>query len=59
VHPHYVMRRYAEFTASLVHLNVEHGDGQVSFSLGNFANLTECFTAFSINTRVCLDLSVH
>lgn len=29
VHPHYVMRRYAEFTASLVHLNVEYGDGQV------------------------------
>lgn len=32
VHPHYVMRRYAEFTASLIHLNVEYGDGQV----GNF-----------------------
>lgn len=30
VHPHYVMRRYAEFTASLIHLNVEYGDGQVS-----------------------------
>lgn len=30
VHPHYCMRRYAEFTASLVHLNVEYGDGQVS-----------------------------
>ena len=30
VHPHYVMRRYAEFTASLVHLNVEYGDGQVA-----------------------------
>nr|CAD1839513.1 unnamed protein product [Ananas comosus var. bracteatus] len=30
VHPHYVMRRYAEFTASLVHLNVESGDGQVT-----------------------------
>lgn len=29
VHPHYVMRRYAEFSASLVHLNVEYGDGQV------------------------------
>ncbi|RZC49083.1 hypothetical protein C5167_017514 [Papaver somniferum] len=28
VHPHYVMRRYAEFSASLVHLNVEYGDGQ-------------------------------
>ncbi|KAF6143930.1 hypothetical protein GIB67_001724 [Kingdonia uniflora] len=28
VHPHYIMRRYAEFTASLVHLNVEYGDGQ-------------------------------
>lgn len=32
VHPHYVIRRYAEFTASLVHLNVEYGDGQVSLS---------------------------
>jgi len=30
VHPHYVMRRYAEFTASLIHLNSEFGDGQVS-----------------------------
>lgn len=29
VHPHYVMRRYAEFTASLIHLNVEFGHGQV------------------------------
>lgn len=28
-HPHYVMRRYAEFTASLIHINVEYGDGQV------------------------------
>lgn len=31
VHPHYVMRRYAEFTASLIHLNVEYGDGQVIY----------------------------
>lgn len=30
VHPHYVMRRYAEFTASLIHLNSEFGDGQAS-----------------------------
>jgi hypothetical protein len=30
VHPHYVTRRYAGFTASLLHLNVEHGNGQVS-----------------------------
>ncbi|GAB4861174.1 Vacuolar protein sorting-associated protein 52 [Ancistrocladus abbreviatus] len=29
VHPHYVMRRYVEFTASLVHLNVECGDAQL------------------------------
>lgn len=29
IHPHYVMRRYAEFTASLIRLNVEYGDGQV------------------------------
>lgn len=29
VHPHYVMRRYAEFTASLIQLNVDYGDGQV------------------------------
>lgn len=53
-HPHYVMRRYAEFTASLVHLNVEHGDGQVSVSLSNLANYNNYCTAFSINTRVCL-----
>lgn len=31
VHPHYVMRRYAEFTASLFLLNVEYGEGQVRF----------------------------
>lgn len=31
VRPHYVMRRYAEFTASLIHLNVEYGDGQVCY----------------------------
>ena len=30
VHPHYVMRCYAEFTASLIRLNAECGDGQVS-----------------------------
>lgn len=29
VHPHYVIRRYAEFSASLIHLNVEYKDGQV------------------------------
>ncbi|KAF5198237.1 Structure-specific endonuclease subunit slx1-like protein [Thalictrum thalictroides] len=28
VHPHCVTRHYAEFTASLIHLNVEYGDGQ-------------------------------
>lgn len=33
VHPHYVMRRYAEFTASLVHLNIEYGDGQLDLNL--------------------------
>lgn len=33
VHPHYVMRRYAEFTASLIHLNVEYGDGQLDLNL--------------------------
>uniref|UniRef100_A0A1D1YHQ3 Vacuolar protein sorting-associated protein 52 n=2 Tax=Anthurium amnicola TaxID=1678845 RepID=A0A1D1YHQ3_9ARAE len=33
VHPHYVMRRYAEFTASLVHLNNEYGDGQLDLNL--------------------------
>ncbi|KAF3452337.1 hypothetical protein FNV43_RR02770 [Rhamnella rubrinervis] len=32
-HPHYVMRRYAEFTASLIHLNVECGDGQLELNL--------------------------
>ncbi|KAG2714014.1 hypothetical protein I3760_03G006400 [Carya illinoinensis] len=33
VHPHYVMRRYAEFTASLIRLNVEYGDGQPDLNL--------------------------
>ncbi|XP_030934710.1 vacuolar protein sorting-associated protein 52 A isoform X1 [Quercus lobata] len=33
VHPHYVMRRYAEFTASLIRLNVEYGDGQLDLNL--------------------------
>ncbi|XP_058067919.1 vacuolar protein sorting-associated protein 52 B isoform X3 [Magnolia sinica] len=33
VHPHYVMRRYAEFTASLIQLNVEYGDGQLELNL--------------------------
>ncbi|KAL5713613.1 Vacuolar protein sorting-associated protein 52 [Ranunculus cassubicifolius] len=33
VHPHYVMRRYAEFTASLLRLNVEYGDGQLDLNL--------------------------
>ncbi|KAJ8770375.1 hypothetical protein K2173_014988 [Erythroxylum novogranatense] len=33
VHPHYVMRRYAEFTASLIHLNFEFGDGQLELNL--------------------------
>ncbi|KAF7153126.1 hypothetical protein RHSIM_Rhsim01G0101300 [Rhododendron simsii] len=33
VHPHYVMRRYAEFTASLIHLNFEYGDGQLELNL--------------------------
>ncbi|KAM0942229.1 hypothetical protein DsansV1_C15g0136061 [Dioscorea sansibarensis] len=27
VHPHYVIQRSAEFTASVVHLNIEYGDG--------------------------------
>ncbi|KAJ4839400.1 Vacuolar protein sorting-associated protein 52 [Turnera subulata] len=31
VHPHYVMRRYAEFTASLIHLNVGYEDGQARY----------------------------
>lgn len=33
VHPHYVMRRYAEFTASLLQLNVNYGDGQLELNL--------------------------
>ncbi|KAG0492907.1 hypothetical protein HPP92_006305 [Vanilla planifolia] len=33
VHPHYVMRRYAEFTASLAHINAENGDGQLDLNL--------------------------
>lgn len=33
VHPHYVMRRYAEFTASLLQLNVNYGDGQLELNM--------------------------
>lgn len=33
VHPHYIMRRYAEFTASLILLNMEYGDGQLEMNL--------------------------
>ncbi|KAJ0087279.1 hypothetical protein Patl1_06930 [Pistacia atlantica] len=33
IHHHYVMRCYAEFTASLVHLNVEYGDGQLELNM--------------------------
>ncbi|XP_020547644.1 LOW QUALITY PROTEIN: vacuolar protein sorting-associated protein 52 A-like [Sesamum indicum] len=33
VHPHYVMRRYAEFSASLIQLNVDYGDGQLELNL--------------------------
>ncbi|KAJ8450466.1 hypothetical protein Cgig2_002151 [Carnegiea gigantea] len=33
VHPHYIMRRYAEFTASLILLNREYGDGQLEMNL--------------------------
>lgn len=29
VRPHYVTRRYAEFAASLLHLSIKDGDGQV------------------------------
>ncbi|KAE8682107.1 Vacuolar protein sorting-associated protein 52 A [Hibiscus syriacus] len=32
-HPHYVMRRYAEFTASLIHLNGVYGDGQLELNM--------------------------
>ncbi|KAL9861822.1 Vacuolar protein sorting-associated protein 52 B [Arabidopsis thaliana] len=38
VHPHYVMRRYAEFTASFIHLNVEYGDGQVRYKIASVSN---------------------
>ncbi|KAG5593608.1 hypothetical protein H5410_034840, partial [Solanum commersonii] len=33
IHPHYVIRRYAEFSASLIHLNVEYKDGQLELNL--------------------------
>lgn len=33
IHPHYVMRRYAEFAASLIHLNFEFGDGQLELNM--------------------------
>ncbi|KAK1276256.1 hypothetical protein QJS04_geneDACA003984 [Acorus gramineus] len=39
IHPHYVMRRYAEFTASLVHINVEYGDGQEAGSVSGKAQM--------------------
>lgn len=39
VRPHYVTRRYAEFAASLLHLNVNYGDGQV----GILIILVACF----------------
>ncbi|GER28443.1 vacuolar protein sorting-associated protein [Striga asiatica] len=32
VHPHYVMRRYAEFTASLIQLNADYGNGMFLYS---------------------------
>jgi len=38
VHPHYVMRRYAEFTASFIHLNVEYGDGQVRYKIASVSS---------------------
>jgi len=31
VHPHYITRSCAEFAGSLLHLNVNYRDGQVSF----------------------------
>ncbi|KAI3768343.1 hypothetical protein L2E82_18936 [Cichorium intybus] len=34
VHAHYLMRRYAEFTASLIQLNVDYGDGQLDLNMG-------------------------
>eukprot|EP00246_Nothoceros_aenigmaticus_P001290 TRINITY_DN11795_c0_g1_i1.p1 TRINITY_DN11795_c0_g1~~TRINITY_DN11795_c0_g1_i1.p1 ORF type:complete len:481 (-),score=95.18 TRINITY_DN11795_c0_g1_i1:38-1480(-) len=33
VHPHYVFRRYAEFAASLLQLNIDYGDGQLELNL--------------------------
>ncbi|GKV00398.1 hypothetical protein SLEP1_g13091 [Rubroshorea leprosula] len=33
IHPHYAMRRYAEFAASLIHLNFEFGDGQLELNM--------------------------
>jgi hypothetical protein len=42
VHPHYVMRRHAEFTASLIHLNSEFGDGQVSIINPSIVNSSFC-----------------
>lgn len=33
VHPHYVTRRYAEFAASMLQLNTDHGDGQLDLNL--------------------------
>lgn len=33
VRPHYVTRRYAEFAASLLHLTIKNGDGQLDLNL--------------------------
>jgi hypothetical protein len=54
VRPHYVTRRYAEFAASLLHLTIKNGDGQVSVIalLGNFWLLVP-FQAFD-QSLVCL-----
>ncbi|CAA6675225.1 unnamed protein product [Spirodela intermedia] len=58
VHPHYVMRRYAEFTASLIQLNHQYGDGQLDLNLERLrmaaddllSKLARAFTKLKLQT---------
>lgn len=52
VHPHYVMRRYAEFTASLIQLNVDYGDGQVRNT--NLLSTCKSLTMFTLTVRLAI-----
>ncbi|KAL6585738.1 hypothetical protein OROMI_002382 [Orobanche minor] len=43
VHPHYDMRIYVEFTASLIPLNVDYGGGQLELNLGRLPTSVDDF----------------